>query len=134
MSALQALLLFCGWTLLLAAGYVLYRIPLVLMGRRAADAWTRGRGTSDPGIVVRAQHAHLNCLENLPVFAAIVLAALTTGRAQAVEPYAAWVLYARLVQSGVHLLGTSFPLVLARATAWSVQVGLMGWMLWLLLH
>ena len=44
------------------------------------------------------------------------------GKDAVVAPYAPIVLYARLGQSTAHLIGTSQPLVLARATFWGVQV------------
>jgi uncharacterized MAPEG superfamily protein len=133
MTALTAVLLFATWTLLLALFYSLPRVPRVLLGQQRADAWTRGNPPVDPPLLQRAQHAHYNCLETLPVFAAVVLAAAVMDQAAALAGMAAWVLYLRVAQSVVHLIGTSFMLVLIRATLFIVQVGLILAMIWQLL-
>ncbi|EIT68559.1 MULTISPECIES: MAPEG family protein [Hydrocarboniphaga] len=125
-----AVLLFAAWTLLLAMIYVVPRVPPVMLFKKPADSWTRGKPNTDPAILVRAQHAHLNAVENLPVFAAIVAMAMLMNRADAVDPLAAYVLYARVGQSLVHLTGTSFIQVLLRATFYFAQVLLMAWMIW----
>lgn len=124
MDAVTAVLLFCGLTLLLVLVYAVPRVPQVLLGKKPADHWTRGNTTNDPALLVRAHHAHLNALETLPVFAAVVLAAVATGRAEAVAALAPFVFYARVGQVVVHLIGTSFVLVVARATFFLVQVAL----------
>jgi uncharacterized MAPEG superfamily protein len=125
-----AVLLFAAWTLLLAVIYVVPRVPPVLLFKKPADSWTRGKPNADPAILVRAQHAHLNALENLPVFASVVIIAVLMNRADVVDPLAAYVLYARIGQSLVHLSGTSFIQVLLRATFYFAQVLLMAWMIW----
>jgi uncharacterized MAPEG superfamily protein len=130
MTALTALLLFTAWTALLALIYAVPRVPQVLLGKRRADAWTRGNPSIDPPILMRAQHAHLNCVENLPLFAAVVLVAVALGQTGVVDPVAAWVLYARVAQSVVHLIGTSFILVFARATFFLAQIALILYMIW----
>lgn len=128
MDGLTAVVMFAGLTLLLSLVYALPRVPLVLTGKRKADAWTRGNPVVDPGILVRAQHAHLNCLEMLPAFAAVVIIAAVMGRAEVTAALAAFVFYARIGQVVVHLIGTSFPLVLARATFFIAQVFLVLYM------
>jgi uncharacterized MAPEG superfamily protein len=53
----------------------------------------------------RAMRAHANCLENLPVFGALVLAAAVSGLdSLAIGTLAAITLAARVLQSGVHML------------------------------
>ncbi len=130
MSGITALLLFAAWTLALMLTYVFYRTGLVFAGRKRADSWTRGRPTDDPGFIVRAQHAHMNCVENLPVFAAIVLAASALGRPAVADHLAPYVLYARLAQSTVHLVGVSHWLVFVRGTLFTIQVALFFLMIW----
>jgi uncharacterized MAPEG superfamily protein len=122
MSALTALVGFAAWTLFLVLIVFLYRGLRVLSGT-PINAWPRGNKPSeDPGLVKRAEDAHANCLENLPVFAALVLAAAAMNKSAAVDPYAAYVLYARFGQSLAHLTGTSQPLVFVRATFWAIQI------------
>lgn len=129
MTAMTALLGFAAWTLLLMLVYVNWRGVEVLRGV-PANSWTRGTDPVRPGWAVRAEHAHLNCLENLPIFAVIVLAAYVLDRVAAVEPFAAWVLYARLGQSLTHLVGISHGLVLLRALFFIAQIVLFFIMLW----
>lgn len=133
MTAISALLLYAGWTALLALAYAMPRVPQVLLGKRRADAWTRGQPVIDPPLMVRMQHAHLNCVENLPVFAAVVLAAVALGKAGVVDGLAAWVFYARVAQTLAHLAGTGFIQVTLRATFWIVQLALLLFMIWNLL-
>jgi len=134
MTGMTALLLFTAWTLVLMLLYVGYRVALVLAMKKKADSWLRGTPSDDPAFITRAQHAHLNCLENLPIFATIVLAALAMGKAPVVDQVAAWVLYARLAQSTVHLIGVNHWLVFIRANFLLVQAALFAWMIWGLLQ
>ena len=134
MTGMTALLLFTAWTLLLMFTYVNYRVLLTLTGKKPANSWPRGQPNDDPAFVTRVQNAHYNCVENLPVFAAIVLAAAALGKSAVVDSVAAYVLYFRLAQSGVHLIGTSATLVFIRAVFFTVQALLFLYMIWGLLH
>lgn len=134
MTGLTALLLFAAWTLVLMLLYVGYRIVLVLSMKKRADSWVRGMPAQDPPFVTRAHHAHLNCVENLPVFAAIVLSAIALGKPHVVDGLAGWVLCLRLAQSTVHLIGVSHWLVFIRANLFTLQVLLFFYMIWGLLH
>ena len=125
MTGMTALLIYIVWTLILALSYATYRLPLVLTGKKAANHWERGNAVDDPAILVRAKAAHLNCLENLPLFAALVLVAAATGQSETVNAVAGFIVAARIGQSLVHLIGTSFPLVFIRASLFLAQVALM---------
>ena len=134
MTGLTALLLFTAWTLVLMLVYVGPRVALVLAMKKPANSWGRDDKTDDPAFLVRAKHAHLNCLENLPIFAAIVLAAVALGKSPVVDPIAAFVLYARLAQSAVHLVGVNHWLVFIRANFLLIQAALFAYMIWGLLQ
>ena len=125
MTGMTALLIYIVWTLILALSYATYRLPLVLTGKKAANHWERGNAVDDPAILVRAKAAHLNCLENLPLCAALVLVAAATGQSETVNAVAGFIVAARIGQSLVHLIGTSFPLVFVRASLFLAQVALM---------
>lgn len=133
MTGMTALLIYIVWTLILALSYATYRLPLVLTGKKAANHWERGKDVDDPAILVRAKAAHLNCLENLPLFAALVLIAAATGQSETVNAVAGFVVAARIGQSLVHLVGTSFPLVFIRASLFLAQVALMLYLAFALL-
>ncbi|MGH8431236.1 MAG: MAPEG family protein [Solimonas sp.] len=130
MSAVTALIGFTAWTLLLVFLILNWRGVEVLLRGVPANSWGRGAEREGPSLVKRLQHAHLNCLENLPVFAAIVLSAYVIGKSAVVDPVAMYVLYARLGQSGVHLIGTSHWLVMIRVTFYTIQVLLFFYMMW----
>ena len=133
MTGITALLLFATWTLVLMFTYVGYRVALVLAMKKPANSWGRDDKVDDPAFIVRAKHAHLNALENLPIFAAIVLAAVALDKTPVVDQVAAWVLYARLAQSLVHLIGVNHWLVFIRANFLVVQAALFLYMIWGLL-
>ena len=129
MSALQALLGFAAWTLLLVAAVFLQRAFRVATGT-AITHWQRSaKPTDDPPLFRRMEDAHANCLENLPVFATIVLVASATGRLAAINAIAPFVLYARIGQTLAHLSGVRKPNVNVRATFFFIQLGLLVWML-----
>lgn len=128
MTALQAVLGFAGWTLLLVGGVFAYRGLRFATGT-PINSWARGnKATQDAPLIQRLEDAHANCLENLPVFAVIVLAAAAMGKLDLVTPFASWVLYARIGQSLAHLSGTGQMNVFVRANFWAIQIGLMFWM------
>jgi len=133
MTALQALIGFAAWTLCIVIGVFLYRGLRFVTGT-PINHWPRGaKPASDAALVKRMEDAHANCLENLPVFAVIVLAAAVMGRLETIATLAPWVLYARMGQTLAHLSGVGQLNVLVRASFWSVQLGLMLWMLYKLL-
>jgi uncharacterized MAPEG superfamily protein len=133
MTGFTAVLLYIVWTLLLALSYAFYRVPIALSGRKPMDHWERGKSSDDPGILQRAKSAHLNCLENFPLFLAVVAIAALMQKSAVVDAVAAYILYARIGQSVVHLIGTSFILILLRATLFLTQVGLIFYIVWKLL-
>lgn len=129
MTAIQALLGFAAWTLALIITVFLYR-GLRFLGGTPINHWPRkAKPADDAPLIGRLEDAHANCLENLPVFAVIVLAAAATGRLDAINALAPWVLYARIGQSAVHLSGVGAMQVLVRASFWAAQLVLMVWML-----
>ena len=129
MTALQALVGFALWTLALIALVFLYRGLRFLKGT-PINHWPRGNKPADDApFVKRLEDAHANCLENLPLFAVIVLVAAAQGRLADIQALAPWVLYARIGQSLAHLSGTGPLNVFVRATFWTVQLALFGWML-----
>ncbi len=133
MTALQALLGFAAWTAVLVLGVFLYRGLRFVTGT-PINHWPRGaKPSDDAAFVKRLEDAHANCLENLPVFAVIILGATALGRLDAVTALAPWVLYARIAQSLTHLTGVGQLHVFVRASFWSVQLGLMLFMLYKLL-
>ena len=121
-----ALVGFAGWLALLSIVLGLYRVQLVLSGRKAANTFaTDGRDLA--GFGQRLTRARDNCFETLPLFAALALGASLAGRLDVIDPLAMWVLYARLAQSVTHIASTSVPAVLLRANLFFVQVLIYLW-------
>ena len=122
MTALQALLGFTAWTLALIGLVFGYRGLAYLKGTPITH-WPRGvRHADDPALLHRIEDAHANCLENLPLFAVLVLVAAAMAKLPAINALAACVLYCRVGQSLAHLWGTGSMLVHVRATLWAGQL------------
>lgn len=120
---LLSLVFFALWTLALpVAGILVPRTLEVLAGKRRANSFTPGDAEEAPWRG-RLARAHLNCLENLPVYGAVVLSLGVAGVSSPVIDQLAWVvLGARIVQSTLHLISTSHWMVMARATFFLTQV------------
>src|SRR5689334_16559074 len=100
--SLWSLLGFAAWTLLLVLSLVVYRTAMVMAGKRRANTWGRNQPSRDPELLQRLAHAHANCVENLPLFAAVILVAGLTNRLELTDPLAGWYLALRIAQSTVH--------------------------------
>ena len=111
------LLGFAAWTLLvLWVSIGLYRWSRILTGRASlaewrtdlpqdSDIYRRAMRAQSGGWYQRATRAHLNCVENLPVYAAIVVALMQTGlQSPAIDRLAVIMLAARVVQTSVHIM------------------------------
>ena len=126
-SSIVAVICFAGWTILMALVMVTDRVLYVLTGRRKINTFPAD-GVAVSPFQARACRVHANCYENLPIFAALVLGAGVAGRSAITDPLALIAVYARVVQSTVHLISTSEIAVMIRATFWTVQVAIMiGW-------
>ncbi|CAM8657457.1 COG3686 Predicted membrane protein [Comamonadaceae bacterium] len=128
MTALQALVGFALWTLALITLVFLYRGLRFLRGT-PINHWPRGnKPQDDASVVKRLEDAHANCMENLPVFAVLVLAASLMDKSNTIQTIAPFVLYARIGQTLAHLWGTGTLQVFVRASFWSVQLVICLWM------
>ena len=72
-----------------------------------------------PGMAGRAKRAHLNMVENMVLFTALVLIAAVAGKANAMTAMGATIFFwARLVYAGIYVAGISW----VRTVAWFVSV------------
>jgi uncharacterized MAPEG superfamily protein len=98
------LLGFAAWTLLTLFGSIgVYRWRRILTGRASIAEW---RADLPQGCdwYRRAMRAHMNCVENLPVYAAIVVALMATGlHSDLIDRLAVAMLAARIGQTVVHI-------------------------------
>jgi uncharacterized MAPEG superfamily protein len=124
------LLGFAGWTLiilLLSVG--VYRWSRILTGLQGISSFSPdGAGGAD--WYKRATRAHANCIENLPVYGAIVLVARVAQVDDTLlDVLACTLLVARLIQSLVHISFVQTDRVVSvRFSFFFVQFLCMAWM------
>jgi uncharacterized MAPEG superfamily protein len=117
---------FAGWFVLLTFVLASYRSSLVLSGQRAANSF-RADGSDVSGMGQRLTRARDNVYENLPVFAALALAASISNRLNVTDPLAWMVLYARIGQSLTHIASVSVPAIFVRFGFYLVQLAIWAW-------
>ena len=101
---LWVMLGFAGWTLaVLTASVGIYRWSRILSGTATIAEW-RADATHGSEWYQRAMRAHMNCVENLPVYGAVALAAAVSGvGGRELDALAITFLAARIGQSLVHI-------------------------------
>ena len=128
--SLLTLLGFATWTLLLLAATVgVHRWRLILTKRAPINGFPADAPVG-PGWYQRATRAHLNCIENLPVYGAVVLVATLTGRhGRLLDALSVAVLGARVCQTLVHVSFVQTErAVTIRFSLFTVQLVAMLWM------
>lgn len=133
---LWVLLGFALWTLLLLFGTVgVYRWSRILTGRAAISAFPPDQPHGSDWYR-RAMRAHANCIENLPVYGAIVLVMTVTGaEGRAFDVPAVVLLAARLCQSVTHIAFEQTDRVVAFVFGfYLLQALCMFWMIALVVH
>lgn len=124
------LLGFAGWTLLLLVTTVgVYRWSRILTHRASIREWRADEAQGDDWYR-RAMRAHMNCVENLPVYGAVVVAILATGAGSGLlDTLALILLGARILQSILHVALEPTELIAGtRFGLYAVQVVCMAWM------
>ena len=129
--SILSLLGFVAWALALLLIGITYRAAMVFSFSKKADAWTRGRDAEDPAIFKRANDAYNNCLEMLPLFAAVILAAAVLDNSAVTNGLAMIFLAARVGQSVSHVISVHHLMIFfVRFPLFMLQVVLLVW--WLL--
>jgi uncharacterized MAPEG superfamily protein len=132
--SITALIFYALWAIALVLMVAADRLLLVLRGKAKANSFTAGvpHGTES---YWRINRAHMNTLENLPIFAAIVLSGWVVGMETATfNRLAVTVLVTRIVQSVIHIASGSVPAVALRFAAFAIQIACEVWMAALVLH
>ena len=119
--SLFALLLYAAWTLVLLLGIAGLRVIKTLSGERKANEF-KPSGEDVSPFSGRLCRAHANCYENLPIVAAVILVAWSSGHAAITDPLALWLVAARVAQSLVHLGSTRSRFVMLRFAFMVAQV------------
>ena len=118
------LLGFAAWTLVVLMGSIgVYRWSRILKGRASVSEW-RADVPQGSEWYQRAMRAHMNCVENLPVYGAIVLAGFATDvSGRDLDGLALTLLAARIGQSLVHIgAKQTEPVAVFRFTLFFVQI------------
>src|SRR5215467_11122251 len=99
------LLGFAAWTLLtLSATIGVYRWNRILTGRASIAEW-RADLPQGSDWYQRAMRAHMNCVENLPIYTAVVVAVVATGlHSSTLDHLAIATLSARVSQTLTHIV------------------------------
>jgi len=129
-TPLWVMLAFAGWTLaLLTASIGVYRWSRILTGRARIAGW-RPDGMEGSGWYQRATRAHMNCVENLPVYVAVAVAAAMAGvGGRDLDALAVTFLVARIGQSLVHVSRPQTdPVAALRFGLYLVQCVCVTWM------
>jgi len=102
------------------------RGALVATREKATDSFDPTGADLSP-FAQRVTRAHANCIENLGVFAVILIVALGIGRVEVLNGLAYIFLGARILQTAVHLISTAEPVIMVRAGAFLTQVLIQVW-------
>ena len=129
-TPLWCLLGFVAWTLLMLTGVAVARVSKVVAGEATAADFPAGVPHGSDAYW-RLNRAHLNCVENLPLFAAVVLTATVAGiKVPLLDTLARAYLGARVGQSLTHIASGSVVAVNVRFGFFLVQLGcLIGFLL-----
>lgn len=129
-----ALVLYALWAIALVLMVAADRVLMVIRGEAKANSFTPGVPHGSDSYW-RINRAHLNTLENLPIFAAIVLSGWVVGMETATfNRLAIIVVVARIVQSAIHIASGSVAAISFRFTALAVQLICEIWMAILVLR
>jgi uncharacterized MAPEG superfamily protein len=103
-TPLWVMLAFAAWTHAVLVGSIgVYRLSRVFTGHATMAEWRADGMQGDPWYQ-RATRAHMNCVENLPVYSAVALAAAVTGvGGAALDALALIFIAARIGQTLVHI-------------------------------
>lgn len=128
-TPLWCLLGFVGWTIALLLSVGGARLAQILGGHARPSDFPSGVPHGGDRYW-RLNRAHLNCVENLPLFAAIVLTGAVIGAdAPVLDRLTTTYLLARVAQSCIHIASGSDLAVQLRFTCFLVQIVSLIWML-----
>lgn len=118
-----ALVGFIGWSLFLLVLMEVIRSKLVLTRAIPANGFNPDNSNLSP-FMQRLARAHANCIEGLPIFGGLMLVAIVAGKTAVTDPLAYVFLFARIVQSIIHLSSLSALAVTLRFSAFAVQMAI----------
>jgi uncharacterized MAPEG superfamily protein len=128
-----ALIFYALWAMFLVLSIGAARVHQIVTGKSGITEFTAGV-PHGPEPYWRLNRAHMNTIENLPIFATVVLAGVAAGAAdETFNMLAIIVVCARAVQSLIHISSGAAGAIRLRFTAFAVQIVCQMWMAWLIL-
>jgi uncharacterized MAPEG superfamily protein len=120
---LYCVIAFVGWTLLVVGVGIGYpRVSAVLHGRARPNEFPAEVPHGSP-LYRRTMRAHANCVENLPLFASVVLVAHAAGvEAPLMDRLAVVYVGARVLQTTLHISSGRNLVINLRFTCFFVQL------------
>ena len=102
--SVMVLLGFAAWTLLTLFGSIgIYRWSRILTSRASIAEWQADLPQGSEWYR-RAMRAHMNCVENLPIYTGLIVAILATGvKSPVIDGLSIAMLAARIGQTTVHI-------------------------------
>lgn len=132
--SIVALVVYALWAIVLVILIAISRVTQVMSGKAKVSDFTAGIKHGSEGYW-RLNRAHLNTLENLPIFGALILAGWAIGLdTDTFNTLAVVVVAARVVQSLIHISSGSALAVNFRFLALLVQIVCEIWMAVLFFH
>jgi uncharacterized MAPEG superfamily protein len=133
-ASITALIFYALWAIALVLMVTADRGLQVLRGEARLDSFRAGVPHGSDSYW-RINRAHMNTLENLPVFATIVLCGWVVGMETATfNRLAVIVVVARILQSSIHIASGSVNAIRLRFFAFAVQLVCEVWMAVLVLR
>ena len=130
-TPLYALIGFVFWTIAIVVAIGVTRVGQVASGKMAANAFPAGQPHGGDRYW-RMNRAHMNCLENLPLFAAVVLTGHVTGLTDGTFATLSQVyIGARIAQTIAHIASNSVTVVNVRFTFFLAQMVCLMGMAWM---
>ena len=127
-QSIVALVFYALWAIALVLMIAIDRLLLIFRGQVKNNEFLSGVPHGNEAYW-RINRAHLNTVENLPIFAAIVLAAWVAGaESHLFNLLAMLVLAARIVQSIIHIMSGGQIATWFRTTMFAVQIVCEIWM------
>ena len=119
---LAALVLFAVWAMLLVSTIGLWRLTQALTGTVPKGGFVPGAPHGSDAYW-RLNRAHMNAVENLPIFGAVVLSGVALNVQDALfQTLPTIVILARVAQTLIHVSSGAAIVVLFRFTAYLIQV------------
>ena len=119
---LYALIGFVFWTMFLVMVLGCTRGYQIVTGQKKSNEFRAGVPHGGE-MYWRLNRAHLNCIENIPLFATVVLTAAVTGASsETMNMLACVYMVARVCQSMVHIASGTNTAVQVRFTFYGVQM------------